>query len=172
MAKITDLMRSRRSVRRFKGKTVPAFLVSNILEAGRWAPSGLNNQPWRFLVLSDKEKDSLRQFTQCGRIIKSADKVILVFLDKKVSYNDEKDLMAMGACIQNMLLAIHAQKLGGCWLGEILNQRKALQKFLKIKNNLELKTVIALGYPAQKPLTGKRQPLKKLIISWDNTCPK
>ncbi len=159
-----NLMKIRRSIRKFKGKVISKSVIDKILEAGRWAPSGLNNQPWKFMVLEKQRKDSLIEFTHCGHIIKEADKVILVFLDKKASYNHDKDLMAIGACIQNMLLYVHSVKLGACWLGEILNQRKQLQKFLKIPKYLELEAVLAIGVPANIPKATRRKNLKSLII--------
>ena len=161
---IAKSIRQRRSVRRFKPKSVPAVIVRKILEAGRWAPSGLNNQPWRFMVLAGAEKDALAKFTHYGDIIKGADKVILVFLDKKASYSYEKDLMAIGAGIQNMLLYIHSKKLGACWLGEILNQRNRLQRFLKLPRHLQLEAVVALGYPLTAAKSGRRKPFKSLLI--------
>ena len=162
---ILEVIKARRSVRKFKQKAVPLKVIEGILEAGRWAPSGLNNQPWRFMVLGKEKKDSLAQFTLYGRIVKGADKVILVFLDKKASYNYEKDLMAIGACIQNMLLYIHSIKLGACWLGEILNQREKVQGFLKISKILELEAVIALGYPAAGIKKGRRKQPKDLSMA-------
>jgi len=138
--------------------------MEEVLTAGRWAPSGLNNQPWRFMVLSGKEKDALAEFTHYSYVIKGADKIILVFLDKKYSYNLEKDLMAIGACIQNMLLYIHSQKLGACWLGEIINKRTEIKKLLKLSSSLELEAVIALGEPFNYTKKGKRKDLKSLIM--------
>lgn len=162
---ILNLIKSRRSVRKFKKTKISVKTVKKILEAGQWAPSGLNNQPWRFMVLEKDRKDSLAKFTHCSHIIKSANKVILVFLDKKSSYNYEKDLMATGACIQNMLLYIHCQKLGACWLGEILNKRTKIKKLLKLNRNLELQAVIALGKPFIYSKKGKRKELESLIIN-------
>jgi len=157
-------IKTRRSIRKFKNKPIASEIITHILEAGRWAPSGLNNQPWRFMVLSGQKKDTLCQFTHCRNIIKSADKLIAVFLDKQVSYNYEKDLMAIGAAIENMLLYIHSQKLGAVWLGEILNQRKKIHRFLRLKPHLQLEAVIALGYPALQPKSAKRKRLKELIL--------
>ncbi|MCM8824153.1 MAG: nitroreductase [Candidatus Omnitrophica bacterium] len=158
------LVRTRRSIRRFKKEKIPKNLLDGILEAGRWAPSGLNNQPWRFKILGGKEKDDLANFTKYSSIVKSADKVILVFLDKNSSYHYQKDLMAIGACIENMLLYIHWQGWGGCWLGEILNRREEVNKFLGLKDNLELCGVIALGKPYRKISKGKRYKLSKLLL--------
>jgi len=161
---ILKKIRSRRSIRKFTKKAVLPAAINKILEAGRWAPSGLNNQPWRFMVLSGEAKNALAGFTHCAPVIKSCDKAVLIFLDKKSSYHRDKDLMAVGACAQNMLLCAHSLKLGACWLGEILNRRNELQKHLKIKNRLELQAVIALGRPAQKLPAGKRRTLKKIMV--------
>ena len=162
---VLKLIKARRSVRKFKRKIVSKKVINEILEAGRWAPSGLNNQPWKFVVLEKQDKDLLANYTHYAHILKSADKVIAVFLDKKTSYDYGKDLMAIGACCQNMLLYIHSQGLGACWLGEILNQRAQIQKVFKVPKNLELEVVLALGYPVAKPGQSRRRSLKDSIIT-------
>jgi len=161
---ILKLIKTRRSARKFKKKTVSKKVISEILEAGRWAPSGLNNQPWKFMALGGKDKDSLAGHTKYSYIVKNADKLIVVFFDKEDSYNRDKDLMAIGACIQNMLLFIHSKRLGACWLGEILNQKAQIHKLLKTSKNLELAAVLALGYPLDSPGGGRRKKIKDLTI--------
>jgi nitroreductase len=79
-------------------------------------------------------------------------------------YNATKDYQAAGACIQNMLLAIHGLGLGGVWLGEILNQETQVHGVLKTDpDQLELMAVIALGYPAQKG-SSSRKSLSQLFL--------
>ncbi len=51
---VIDSIKSRRSVRKFKEKPVPKEIIDKILEAGRFAPSALNMQPWKFIVIQDK----------------------------------------------------------------------------------------------------------------------
>lgn len=161
---ILNIIQQRRSVRKYKKDIPPEEEIIKILEAGRYAPSGLNNQPWRFLVIKDKtKKDTIAEFTKYGYIIKNAPMLIMVFIDKADSYNREKDLMAIGACIQNMLLQAQSMNLGTCWLGEILNQKDKVQKFLNLDDNLELLAVITLGYPDEKPKSS-RKSLKNLMI--------
>ncbi len=162
--KILELIKSRRSIRKFQEKEIPQEVTEEILEAGRWAPSGLNNQPWKFMILSAQEKNSLAQFTHYSAIVEGSDKLILVFLDKEKIYSRDKDLMASGAAIENMLLYIQDKKLGACWLGEILNQKAQIHQHLKIDKSLELVAAIALGYPAQDPKSPKRKSLKDLLI--------
>lgn len=162
---ILNIVKKRRSIRKYKTRRVPDLLVSQILEAGRWAPSGLNNQPWRFLVIKETAtKNKLAGFTKYSQIIKNANAVILVYMDSQVTYNRDKDLMAIGACIQNMLLEAHSLGLGACWLGEILNHKKEVSSYLGLPVNLELMAVISLGYSADKLIKGKRQTLKSLIL--------
>jgi len=162
---ILNEIRQRRSIREYK-KDIPADeKIEKILEAARWAPSGLNNQPWRFLVIKDRtKKDGLAQFTKYGDIITDAPAVIIVCMDIADSYNREKDLMAMGACIQNMLLTAHNLGLGACWLGEILNKKQTVAKYLKLDADLEIMAVVTLGYPDEDVTEGCRKSLKSLII--------
>ncbi|MEW6076033.1 MAG: nitroreductase [Candidatus Omnitrophota bacterium] len=163
---VLAVVQSRRSVRKYK-KQIPAdTVIRSILEAGRWAPSGLNNQPWRFLVVKDAAvKNTLASFTTYCRIIEEAPLVIVVCLNTKDSYHREKDLMAVGACIQNMLLEAHALGLGACWLGEILNRKEEASRCLGLPGGLELAAVISLGYPEEPLKAGKRRPLKGSIIT-------
>lgn len=159
-------IKTRRSVRQYKEVMPVDADIDKILEAGRWAPSGLNNQPWRFLVIRDKSLiNGLSEFTKYSKVIKGAPVLILVFLDLEASYNRDKDLMAVGASIQNMLLEAHSLQLGACWLGEILNRKEDVRKFLKLERNLELMAVVSLGYPAEKRPRSKRKPLQKLLIN-------
>jgi nitroreductase len=55
MDELIELIRTRRSIRKYKPDDVPDELIKKILEAGRWAPSGENAQPWRFIVVRDRE---------------------------------------------------------------------------------------------------------------------
>ena len=163
--KVSSAIKRRRSIRRYKA-AVPGHKVTNkVLEAARWAPSGLNNQPWKLQVITDKEKKSgLARFTEYSSMVRSAPAVICVFLDKNSSYDREKDIMAIGACIQNMLLEAHELGLGTCWLGEILRMKKAAQAYLGVPRSLELMAVIALGYSAKTPYPTRRKALKTLIL--------
>jgi Nitroreductase len=159
-------IRSRRSIRKFTAAEVDDQTIDTIIEMGTWAPSGLNNQPWKFVVVKEKEMlNKLSQQTVYAHIIKNAPVCIAVFLDNKASYNREKDIQAIGACIQNMLLAIHHLGLGGVWLGEILKNRKQVEKLLEVTDGVELMAVVGLGHPAEKPGKGTRKPLDQVILA-------
>ncbi len=163
---VYEMVRRRRSIRKYEDRMVADAEVTQILEAGRWAPSGLNNQPWRFMVVTDREtKDGLARFTKYGRIIKAAPLLIVVCMDQKASYNRDKDLMAIGAFIQNMLLAACELNVGTCWLGEILNRKEEVAAYLGLPDNLELMAVVTVGYLAETGGKGKRRSLEALAIT-------
>lgn len=135
------------------------------LEAARWAPSGLNNQPWRFLVVRDTEtKEGLAGFTKYSGIILGAPVSIIACLDHDSSYNRDKDVMAVGAAIQNILLCACSLGLGTCWLGEIINRKEEVARYLKLADSLEIMAVIAMGYPAGNIEDGQRKPLPELLL--------
>ena len=134
------------------------------MEAGRWAPSGLNNQPWRFVIIKNKiVKDKISHFTEYSYIIKRANCLILVFLDRKNSYNLIKDAQAIGACIENMLLCALDFGISSCWMGEILNQKAKVNKSLNIKSRYDLMAAVALGY-SKRISKSKRISLNRLIL--------
>ena len=147
---IIETICSRRSVRNYTIDSISEELVSAMLECARFAPSGLNNQPWRFFVIDDREIGAqLSELTHYSDIVSSAPLLIAVFLDTASSYHREKDLMAIGASIQNILLAAHSLKLGAVWLGEILKNKESVSKILNAPENFELTAMIAIGKPAK-----------------------
>jgi nitroreductase len=161
-----NVIKQRRSIRKYKSQPIKKSELMAIIDAGIWAPSGLNNQPWKFKIITDqKTKKDMEQFTKYSHIIKSAAALICVFLDTQQMYNRDKDLMAVGACIENMLLMTHQLGLGACWLGEILNQKDDVCAFLDLDKDLELTAVISLGYPAEKNQSGKRKNISEFLIT-------
>jgi nitroreductase len=152
-----EIIRTRRSIRKFTEKPVPDEVIEKIIEAGTWAPSGLNNQPWRFAVIKESElKREISTLTHYSKVVLSANALIAVFLDNASSYDRTKDVQAIGACIQNMLLFIHSEGLGAVWLGEILKSRERVLSIVNGSEDLELMAVIALGYPASQGGKGSR----------------
>jgi nitroreductase len=139
---------TRRSVRDFQDKPVARELLLDIMKAGTWAPSGLNDLPWRLIIQEPDARRALGAQTKYGFVIKRAPVCIAVFADRTVMYNDVKDHQAMGACILNMLLAAHGLGLGAVWLGEILKNADAVRALLGFPGEMELMDVAASGHPA------------------------
>lgn len=156
---------TRRSVRRYAGGPVEREKLMEIIRAGTWAPSGLNNQPWRFVILTEVDmRRGLAGLTKYGRIIEDAPASIAVFIDRGAMYHKVKDYQAMGACVQNMLLAAHARGLGAVWLGEILKNARKVCSLLKLPRTMELMAVVAVGRPADEHRTSTRKGLSEVLI--------
>lgn len=156
----------RRSIRKYTDEPVSREDLTAILEAGRWAPSGLNNQPWRFLVITsdDPRHEKLAECTKYAHIVRGSRACIAVLLEKQTMYNEMKDHQGAGACIQNMLLAAHTLGIGSVWLGQIVNDQAASLGALGLsENQYELQAVIALGHPAQKG-DSSRKELSQLML--------
>jgi nitroreductase len=160
-----EAIKTRRSVRGFTNEIISDELIEQVLDAGRWAPSGLNNQAWRFIMVQDPDtKTALSALTEYGPTIKNAQVLIAVFLDKDHMYNYTKDVQSIGACIQNMLLAIHSLGLGAVWLGEILKNKEMVNKVLSAPESYELMAVVAIGHPTRKERSSDRKALSHLVF--------
>ena len=162
---LLELIKSRRSVRRYGPEPVSPEALDMILEAGRWAPSGTNNQPWRFVVLtSDQDKEALAPLTKYDKVIKGAAALICTFIHHPSMYNETKDHQSVGACLQNMLLMAHGLGLGAVWLGEILKSADQVRQAVGLDQDHELMAVVALGQPAGGEGKPHRLPLSELVL--------
>jgi nitroreductase len=162
---ILKAIRERRSVRHFTDAPVSREVLMTALKAASWAPSGLNNQPWRFTLIWDQAmQEAVAALTRYSHIMKSASVLVGVFLDKDSSYDYTKDCQAVGACLQNLLLALHSLDLGAVWIGEILKNKERVNEILELPERFELMAVVAVGHPAHRDQKSQRRPLEELIL--------
>lgn len=161
-----EAIEGRRSIREFTDEEIAGDLLGRLIEAARWAPSGLNNQPWRFMKIKVGTglAEALSDLTKYRGIVAGAGALIAVFLDNREMYDRTRDLMSAGAAIQNILLAAHEMGIGTCWLGEILNKREEVEVLLRVPDDYELVAVIAVGYPGKRDRVGVRKPFETFII--------
>ena len=107
-----DVIKNRKSVREYAGKVVENTIIEKIVDAGRLAATARNEQPWEFIATSDKHKlKKISSLCPNGVFVKDASWLIAVF-SKDTKYYIED----CSAATQNMLLAIQALGLGGCWV--------------------------------------------------------
>ncbi len=161
-----ECLKSRRSVRKFKNQLIPRDIILEILECGRWAPSGVNYQPWKIFVVENPEfKKKLAKCTKYSKIINNSPNVFLIYLDKSIEYDYTKQVQSVGAFFENLLLSIHAMGLGGVWIGEILNKKNEVDKLLDIKNpKFEFMGAIPFGYPEGKGKSSRKT--LESFVSW------
>ena len=162
---VLEAIYRRRSIREFTDKEIPREQLHEIIKAGMWAPSGLNNQPWRFVIIQKPDiKEELAEQTHYGHIIRNANALIAVFLSQDDMYDTVKDIQAAGACIQNILLTAEALELGAVWLGQILKNKLEVNKILGLADNFDLMAVVALGHPLHRNQKSKRKEVSELLL--------
>jgi nitroreductase len=158
-------LQTRRSIRTYTDQPVTKEQLHEIIRLGTMAPSGMNNQPWRFVTIQNKETlQKLALLTKYSHIIGKAAACIAVFIDKTAMYHEVKDHQSMGACIQNLLLASHGMGLGGVWLGEILKSAKEVRELCGLSDDMELMAVVSLGHPAGKGGRADRKPVEEVLL--------
>jgi len=176
----------RRSCRQFAPEVVDAAKIERILEAATWAPSPLNTQPWKFIVITSQEKKDaiLAEAERCKAwaieqsgwkwlhsygldFLKQAPVVIAVVGDPQKSgvdmFQTEGSVgykLACAAAIQNMLLAAQALDLGSLWF--TFFDRGELRKILDIPEDKTPISLVCIGKPAQTPAAVPRKPVEKL----------
>lgn len=149
-----DAIRARRNVRRYDDRAVPAEELDRILEAGRRAPSSRNRQRWDFVVVTDREQlgELAKVWRGAGHVADSAATIGLVApegADWSVAYD-------LGQATMSMMLA--AADLGiGSGHASVRDQTLA-RELLGLPDDRVLAWLIALGYPADRPLTPIAEP--------------
>lgn len=148
---------NRRSVRKFSGASISDEVVTNILEAGRLAPSATNNQPWHFIIVRDDEGKDACDFQGFNRWVNDASFVVVGFYRQSEVIIENLSLMDVTISLQNMVIAGWVQGISSCWMGAF-NERK-LMNTLRLPSDARIVGAIAFGKSNETP----RQPPKKEI---------
>ncbi len=155
-----ETIRKRRSIRRFTEDTVPKMNLEIIVDAGRLAATGSNQQPWDFVVVTDRSM--IAQFKVSGTWIVGAAAVIVVVMDPRSRWWVEDG----AAAIENMLLASTALGYGSCWVeGDALPREALFKTLLDIPDEKRVMALIPIGVAAETPTPGKK-PLEE-VIHWE-----
>lgn len=153
---VLEAIRTRRSIRKYERRPVPEESVRKILEAGRWAPSASNAQPWNFIVLRDEgvRREVARAATY-GKFLAEAPLGIAVVIDPAASTDPVED----GAiATQNMILAAHALGLGTCWIGSYGSAyEERVKEILRIPEGKRLLSIVSVGFPAESRKSERRE---------------
>jgi nitroreductase len=144
-----ELAKSRYSVRKYDSKPIPAEVMAQVLEAGRIAPTGCNNQSQRIKVITAAE--DLAKVDQCTPCRFDAPAVLLVCYDKTVCWRrtfDGKSCGVSDACIvaTHMMLEAADLGLGSCWVMHF-DPAKATELFA-LPEHIVPVAMLPIGYPA------------------------
>jgi len=163
---IIEVIKNRRSIRRYVDRPIQDQMIKKILEAAISAPSGRNCQPWKFSVVRDSENiERIAKESACYYWMRKAQCFIVVYLDKTCSYHYIKDVQSCGAAIQNMLLAAYSMNIGSCWIGEVVEKGEEIKTLLGINNDqLEVMGIITFGYTHKQNSVLKRRNLDSFLV--------
>jgi nitroreductase len=165
-----DAIRARRNVRTYDNRPLSKADLDRILEAGWRSPSASNRQKWDFVVSTDREQ--LRQLSTvwrgAGHVAGSAATIVLVLpLPESDRYRliDQYDL---GQATMAMMLA--AADLGIGSGHSAVGDQEACRRILGVPESHQCAYMLALGYPADRPLTPIRRPARRPmseVVHWD-----
>jgi nitroreductase len=183
-----SVIAKRRAVRSYETKSVPKNVIKKIINAANQAPSGMNSQPWRFVVVTNKrfhKKLTSTAIPKSKRRLKFLKKTIPERYDAIMKRYDEledpiyysapviifvigassfADLSCPLAC-QNIMLAARSLGLGSCWIhfGSFVTHDKAIRKRLNLIKGEKIFGPIVVGYTRKFP---KPPPKKNPRVKW------
>jgi nitroreductase len=169
---VLKAIKDRRSIRYYKQDPLPKELIEKVIEAGNWAPSAGNLQPWRFVVIEDKNlRERLREIAvpKWETVMKTLKEdeperyeIYSKHVDRRdpIYYSAPVILFIIGpsmincalAC-ENIMVAAHSLKLGSCYVGWgalILDDPEVIE-ILELERGENILGPIVVGYPAKHP---------------------
>jgi nitroreductase len=169
---VLNAIKKRRTAIRFEDTDVNEQELEAILEAGRWAPSWLNKQPWNFIVVRDLEtKERLAEAapTNFTAGLKEAPVCIVVTVD---STEDPFHFVEDGtAAAQNMILASQSLGLQASWIGifDRKDDKKSAEaqarRILEVPRTHRIIALLPIGHARQDVLPEKTRKELRFIVS-------
>lgn len=161
---VYDNIMTRTSVRSYADKPIAPDVVDTLLHAGMAAPSAVNRQPWKFVVVDDSNLlQQIATLTPNARMAKDAPLAIVACGDMD-KYKPEEGMLRefwvqdLSAVTENILLQAHAMGLGAVWTGTYPDKERcaAISRLLKLPDNIVPLCTIVIGYP-----NGEQHPKDK-----------
>jgi nitroreductase len=163
-----DVIKKRRSIRKYKPDAVSDEVLNRILEAAHLAPSGKNGQPWRFIVVRNPEvRQKLVKSCRDQLYISEAPVVIVGVANEDESYQKQGCYMKswpidLAIAFDHLILAATVEGLGTCWIGAF--DEKEVKKVLNIPEHLRVVCLTPLGYADGEPKPKPRKALGEIVF--------
>ena len=139
---VYECLRTRRTVREFKPDPVSDESLGKLLSAARWAPSSRNQQPWRLVVIRDRETlTRIGETAKTGSFIARAPLAIALVME-----NADQPGMDGGRALQQMEVMAWAEGMGTCFVTLTDDERRQVMEILGIPESMDLITVLPFGY--------------------------
>jgi nitroreductase len=151
-----EAITSRRNVRSFADRPIPAADLDRILEAGRRSPSSQNWQPWDFVLVTDRAQltELAKVWRGAGHVAHSAATIVVV--GPAADNPFRRAQLDLGQATMQMMLAAADLGIGSCHAG--IADMPRVRELLGIPDDRDWALLISLGYPAGRPLTPIKNP--------------
>ena len=151
-----EAITSRRNVRSFADRPIPAADLDQILEAGRRSPSSQNWQPWDFVLVTDREllRELAKVWQGAGHVAHSAATIVVVGPAADNAFRRAQ--LDLGQATMAMMLAAADLGIGSCHAG--IGDLPRVRELLGIPEDRDSALLISLGYPADRQLVPIRHP--------------
>ncbi len=155
-----EVLSERSSVREYTEDRISEQDITKIVDAGRLACTARNEQPWHFITVTDKKTiEKIISLCPNGVFARAAACLIFVYsVDTKYYLED------CSAATQNMLLAVTALGLGGCWIaGDKKDYVDEISKILGVPSGHKLVSLISVGKPAGNVKSKSKKGLSEVL---------
>lgn len=166
---VLEAIKNRRTVLNYKEQTIEDEKIQAVLEAGLWAPSWLNKQPWRFIVVKEQGlKVKLSNFAATAHKAAVLEAPICIVVAVNTKEDPYHFIEAGAAATQNMALAAYSLGLSSTWVGifdlkkEKGSSEEKVKDILNIPNDHRVVAILPIGISKIVP-TKKRKPLSQLV---------
>ena len=144
----------RRSIRLYSPAPVSEATVQKLLEAAMAAPSAAAKDPWRFVVIRDRQTlSAIATALPNGQMIAGAALGIAICGELSAAHDQQLSylLQDCSAAIENLLLCAHVLGLGACWLGVHPREQRmnSIKQILSLPASVVPVSCLAIGYPAE-----------------------
>jgi nitroreductase len=153
-----EVIRKRRSIRRYKSTPVPEEILNQILESARIAPSAGHRQPWHFIIVQDSETKKKLGIASWAS---EAPIVIIGCVDTQTR-SPPLCFVDIGIGFEHLVLAAANFGLGTCWIGRI-DGDQTIKDVLNIPPHIKVIAVTPLGYPDETPNLKQRKLLSEIV---------
>ena len=162
-----DAITARRNVREFADRAIPDEDLNRVLEAGRTAPSSQNNQPWDFVLVTDRQmlQELSTVWRGGGHIAHAAAAIAVVIPDEEEPRVRERNRFDIGQATMQMMIAAADRAIGTGH--SAVGDQDLARSVLHVPEDKLVAFVIDLGYPADRPLRPgtrlKRRPFDEVV---------
>jgi len=155
---VYETVQKRRTIRRFNPQKVALITLRKIVDSARMGPSAMNLQPWEFIIVDSPElvKTVFENTKWAGYLPKEQgpppagqEPTAFIVILKNQRFKSKWTGHDIGAAVENMILVALEEGIGSCWIASI--NRPVIAGLLNVPDDIDIDSVLALGYPAEDP---------------------